>query len=161
MNPAWSCDSRYVYYQSDREQFGETWKLPLSGGAPMRVMPARRGAAFETPDCKYLVYETGWPDQYAIWRKPLPDGDPQLLADSVYPNGGFQVFPDGTYYVANPGSAIDCPILFRNASTGVVRELARIANPYWGFTVSPDRKTVLYSAGEVERTNLMMVEGFR
>ena len=161
-NQGWSCDSRYVYYESDRGQVVETWKVAVSGGPPTLVMRTQDASGVgESADCRFLLYESGFPDRYTLWRKPLPDGSPQVLAESMYPGAGYQVFPDGTYYVGNPGAAKDYPILFRNTATGAVSELARVTHPFWGFTVSPDRKTILYAAGELGGTNLMMIEGFR
>ena len=153
----WSCDGKYLYVDSDRERSGEPWKIPVSGGSGERTAVTGR----ETSDCKSLIYVEGWPDRAAVWRKPLGGGEPELLAESLHPNLGFQVFPDGIYYVSYKRTAKGYPLLFRNTSDGKVRELAVVPRPNWGLTVSPDRRTILYAAFGEGSSNLMMVEGFQ
>jgi serine/threonine protein kinase/WD40 repeat protein len=158
MNPEWSCDGKYVYVNSDREKVNERWKMPLAGGPPVRTTSE---SDTETHDCRYLIYGSGWPDHYAIWRKPLAGGQGELLADSVNATGGYEAFPDGIYYIGSKPTAKVYPILFRAATTGAVRQLGTVARPFFGFTVSPDRRTILYVDTQPGHSKLIMVEGFR
>ena len=135
-------------------------KKPGRSRCPEGQANALRWRAGNT-DCKSLIYVVGLAHHPAVWRKPLGGGEPELLADSLYPALGFQVFPDGIYYVSNKRTAKGYPILFRNTIDGSVRELAAVLRPHWGLTVSPDRRTILFTAVGEERSNLMMVEGFQ
>jgi len=49
----------------------------------------------------------------------------------------------------------------QNRATGQDTEIAAIKNPYTGLTVSPDRKTVLISAGVRTGSNIRVVDNFR
>lgn len=155
VNPEWSCDGKHVYFLKD----AAIWRVPISGGAAV-VIQETDGSAGETPDCRYFWYMTGWPDRYSLHRVLLPSGEPELFADGLHPTGGFAIFSDGIYYISKSPSDHGFPLLFK-APGGETRELARVPSPFWGLTVSPDRKTILYASQKPGDSNLMMIENFR
>jgi serine/threonine protein kinase len=158
VNPEWSCDANFVYYMSQHGiSAGDTFRIPVSGGSPAPVN--LREVAFETPDCKYLVNAAGWPDRYRLLARPLSGGQFKVIAPGMHPTAGFSVFSEGVYYVGASETDGKFPIIFRSRN-GLVREIAKIESPFWGFTVSPDQKTILYVSGRAGDTNLHLVEDF-
>jgi serine/threonine protein kinase/Tol biopolymer transport system component len=156
-NPEWSCDAKYIYFNSDRQASVGAWRVSAVGGQAER----KAEIGTETSDCKSLVYLTGWPDHAALWTKPVGGGEPELLVESLYPQSTHEVFPDGVYYVSGNRSSKGYPIMYKPFGSESARQLAAVQSPFWGLTVSPDRQTILFAAKERPKSNLMLVEGFR
>jgi Tol biopolymer transport system component/predicted Ser/Thr protein kinase len=156
-NPEWSSDGRWIYFSS-KEQ---TWKMPASGGEAIAV-PGLRQVPIESADGKYLYFGRGWPDKYAVWRVPVGGGEKVRVIDALLPTGGWELFEDGIYYVGMAGDDGRSPIQFKSFATGKVETLAtttaRVEN---GFTVSPDRRTILFVQADEGESDLMLVENFR
>jgi hypothetical protein len=55
-----------------------------------------------------------------------------------------------------------CHIRFKDVATGSVRTIVAIEHQLaWGLTVSPDRRSILYSQFDESGSDLMLVENFR
>jgi hypothetical protein len=84
---------------------------------------------------------------------------------------GFSVFDDGIYYIyADPEGLAKSEIRFHDFATGCSRSVGtiegRILNPIEarvgiGLSVSPDRKTFLFTHYASAGSDLMMIENFR
>ena len=86
-------------------------------------------------------------------------GRDQKLIDVV--TWGFAVFQDGIFYCGSRGKDGTSPLLFYGFSSRSSREIARINPSNSGLTVSPDRRTVFYSASLSSGQDLMLIENFR
>jgi Tol biopolymer transport system component len=160
-NPGWSADGKWVYFQSDRRAPKEVWKVSADGGEAIPVWKIREGSPVESPDGKFLYYDKGWPDNYSIWRVPTTGGVEIEVVASAHPYGGWVVFNDGVYFIAwneKGGSSIR----FKHHATGLIRTIAPIEDRVqWGLTVSPDRRSFLYTQLDETGSDLMLVENFR
>jgi hypothetical protein len=68
---------------------------------------------------------------------------------------------DGIYYIPAPG-AKGSSVRFRSFATGEDKEISSISQPtFQGLSVSPDRKTILFSAEVQTGSNIMVVDNFR
>ena len=68
---------------------------------------------------------------------------------------------DGIYFISKPDEKGVSYIRFKDFGTGSVRTIAPIARQVsWGFTVSPDRRSFLYSQADDYGSDLMLVENF-
>jgi Tol biopolymer transport system component len=161
-NPEWSKDGRWIYFLSDRGGKGQKiWKAPANGGEAIPVQ-GPTDAAVESADGKYLYFGRDWPDKWAVWRVPVAGGEAVRVIDALHSTGGWRLFEDGIYYVGMPGDDGRNPIQFKNLTTGKVETLATTAAPAsWGFTVSPDRRTILFVQHDEGESDLMLVESFR
>jgi serine/threonine protein kinase/sugar lactone lactonase YvrE len=159
-NPGWSADGKWVYFQSDRRAPKEIWKVPADGGEAVPVRKIRESQPVESPDGKFLYYDKGWPDNYSIWRVPTNGGAETQVAALVHPFGGWVVFNDGVYFIGWDENG-NC-IRFKNHATGSIRTIATIRGQVrWGLTVSPDRRSFLYTQLDDAGSDLMLVENFR
>jgi hypothetical protein len=101
----------------------------------------------------------------SLWTVPLVGGiavgaDVHVL-DSVYT---FNVEPvgDGIYFIATRVAGA-YPVRFYDFATRTTRTIATIRRPlplFWGFSVSPDRRTILYVQLDALGSDLMLVENF-
>ncbi len=73
----------------------------------------------------------------------------------------FAVFEDGIYYMG-PTVKNATPLYYFNLATGVSQQLTIIEGLVrYGFCVSPDRKTMLYTKWLDTGADLMLIENFR
>jgi len=93
-----------------------------------------------------------------LWRMPVGGGEESRVLESVTAFN-FAVAADGVYFVGP--SAQGSAIQFLNFTTNTTRVLAHVGRCQVGFTVSPDRKWVLYTQTNPEGSDLSLVENFR
>jgi len=75
---------------------------------------------------------------------------------------GFSLVDDGIYFIPDPGADGKSSIQFLTFATGKVKKVASIpGGPDIGFTVSPDRRYLLYTQVDGAGSDLMLVENFR
>ena len=90
-----------------------------------------------------------------------PGGPERQVLDSAYGRSLYAV-EEGIYHLAGADDARAYPLQFFDFATGKNRVLARIdLSPSIGLTVSPDRKTILYTAYKPINYDLVLVENFR
>jgi Tol biopolymer transport system component len=161
-NPGWSADSKWIYFQSDRRNRGEIWKVSVDGGEAVTVSGVRGSAPVESPDGKFLYYDQGWPENKDVWRTPTSGGRQTQVIDSLHAEGGWVAVNDGIYFISKPDEKGVSYMRFKDLNTGVIRTIAPIERQvWWGFTVSPDRRSFLYSQADDYGSDLMLVENFR
>ena len=145
-NPGWSADSKWIYFGSDRSGRFQRWKVAVDGGEAVPVPVILGGMPVESPDGKFLYYDKGWPSNYSIWRVPTSGGTETQVVDSVHPEGGWVVLGKGVYFISKPDETGVSLIRFKDLGTGSIRTIAPIeGRVHWGFAVSPDQRTFLYS----------------
>jgi hypothetical protein len=90
-----------------------------------------------------------------------PDGGAERkLLDSVA-SRNFAVTEQGIYY-ARPAAESKWSARFLNLATGVDTRIAEFTKPAaLGLTLSPDRRTLLYTQIDDEGCDLMLVDNFR
>ena len=158
--PSWSTDGQYIYYVCDRTGRGEIWKVSARGGKGIQVTHNGGWVALESRDGQPLYYVKS--DSSALWALPIRGGEEKRVLESVYMRA-FAVVEDGIYYIPKPRDRGHASIRFRRFVGNEDREIAAInQEPYLGMTVSPDRKSILITAWNSERSeNIMIVNNFR
>jgi serine/threonine protein kinase/WD40 repeat protein len=161
-NPGWSDDGKWIYFVSDRRNEREVWKVPVEGGEAVAVFGVQGGTAAESPDGQFLYYAKGSPDNHTIWRIPTTGGAETQVIESLHPQGGWVAFNDRIYFISKPDEHGASYIRFKDLASGSIRTIAPIEHQvWWGFTVSPDRRSFLYSQVDNYGSDLMLVENFR
>ncbi len=137
----------------------------VGGRAAVRVTTKGGFEGFESPDGKYFYYAKGR-DVPGIWRTPVDGGVETLVVD--HHGAGFwrswAVTEEGVYFVTAEMPAR--PIIeFFSFATGDVRQVAILDRPVhpriWGFSVSPDRRWILYTQTDQSSSDIMLMEKFR
>ena len=154
--PSWSRDGTWIYYASDQTGRFEVWKQPSEGGGvETQVTHAGGSVAFESGDGQMLYHMKDGIS--GLWALPLNGGEEKKVLDSVS-NRNFFVVEDGIYYT--PESATES-VRFHSFQTGLDKEIATLRHVADGLTVSPDRKTILFSTNVEMGSNIMVVDNFR
>jgi len=74
----------------------------------------------------------------------------------------FAVAEDGLFYFVPPDTAGMVALRHLDVSRGKTRDVARIQATLWlGLTVSPDRKTILFTQYKQTNDDLVLIENFR
>jgi Tol biopolymer transport system component len=158
-NPSWSRDGRWIYFVSDRTGRDEIWRVASAGGPAEQVTDKGGHNAFESADGKTLFYTKG--PSSPLFARLVAGGPERQVLDHVGLSRDFAVFEDGIYYAGRFENG-QTPLLFFQFSTGRSRLLTRIEGDlYYGLSVSPDRKTVLFSKSVASGRDLMLIENFR
>ncbi|OYW07835.1 MAG: hypothetical protein B7X34_10100 [Acidobacteriia bacterium 12-62-4] len=159
--PSWSRDGTWIYYFSDRTGRQEIWRVHPEGGRPEQLTDNGGHNALESVDGKTLFYakaDLGTP----LYARSLAGGPERVVLDFIGAPRDFPVFEDGIYYGGRLDKKGGVPLLFYQFATGTSRlitTIERIAQN--GLTVSPDRKTILYTRTVSAGADLMLIENFR
>lgn len=116
--------------------------------------------AFESTDGGRLYYTKSPDGSEGLFAMPLTGGaETQVVKERVFVRG-FDVFPDGVYYIFPRGPDRN-EIRFHSFAGGRTRTIGEIDMPLSiGLAVSPDRRAFLFT--QITRSSdLMMIEDFR
>jgi Tol biopolymer transport system component len=157
MFPRWSRDGQWIYYGSNRTGTNQVWRIPSHGGTPVQVTRNGGYASSESPDGKMLYYTRDLSD-VRLWKMPIAGGEETQVLESVILHN-YAVADDGVYFIAKTADGL--AIQFLNVQTNTVRTLAPVRPGYVGFSVSPDRKWILYTEFNPLGSDLALVDHFR
>ena len=159
LNPSWSRDGKRIYFFSNRTGRNEIWRIALGGGAAERVTENGGFVAFESTDGRTLFYNKSIASP--LFARSLDGGSERQVLDHVAWSA-FAVFEDGIYYLGRPGADGKFPLQFHEFSTGSSRLITTIEGPLQQFlSVSPDRRTFLFTRHSGAGSDLMLLENFR
>jgi Tol biopolymer transport system component len=160
--PSWSNDGRFIYFGSNRTGRYEIWRVAVSGGGDTQITRDGGLAALESADGADIYYTKAIRFAGPLFRSPAGGGAEREVLPSVY-LWSFAPVVDGLYYFtrAEDGARV-LELRFSAFSTGRSRTLNRFEGEFvQAFTVSPDRRAVLFSAAASRDDDLMLLEGFR
>jgi hypothetical protein len=89
---------------------------------------------------------------------PTGGGDETQVLPSIT-NWNFAVMVDGVYFVTRSGPRF--AIEYLDYANGKTEVIAPVGFGYFGFSVSPDRKWILYSQLVPVSSELVLAEGFQ
>ena len=168
--PRWSADGRWLYFTSNRSERLEIWKVSAAGGEPRQVTRNGGTLALASPDGAFLYYlkDENLPfNQHSqLWRMPIEGGEEQLVIERVF-SRNFAVTEKGIYFMRGPGAGsagVGFAVRYLDLAGGEIRTLTTLrpeTQPFYGFTVSPDERTILYTYRDTVGADLMLVENFR
>jgi len=161
--PFWSHDGKWIYFFSDRSGRFEIWRMPFAGpiGRPAAEQITREGghSGWESADGTTIFYTKA--GSSPLFAKALADGPERQVLDWVSMRAFFPV-DDGIYYIGRQAKNGQYPLAFYTFAGGASQVLTSLDGPlYWGLSVSPDRKDILFTRTLKAGASLMMIENFR
>ncbi len=157
MFPRWSRDGKWIYFSSKESGSAQVWKSPSGGGQAVQLTHGGGLIASESPDGKWLYFSGEGADS-SLRKMPAGGGDETLVLPSIS-SWNFAVMDDGVYFVTRSGPRF--AIEFLDFATGKTEVIAPIEFGYFGFSVSPDRKWILYEQTIPSSNELVLAEGFQ
>jgi Tol biopolymer transport system component len=162
--PTWSADGTSIYFIRNFGKF-TVWKIRAAGGHAEELPVTEASAAREAPGGDLY-----WVRPDGIWRQSRGDEpSTRVVADaSVWLPGYWAVVHDGIYYVhrtSGPNNTWIHHLRFYDFARARTADLGPLAGNIddWvgGLTVSPDRRTVVYSQRTYESSEIVLVDQFR
>jgi Tol biopolymer transport system component/tRNA A-37 threonylcarbamoyl transferase component Bud32 len=160
----WSRDGRSIYFHSDRTGRAEIWKIPSEGGAALQVTRGGGYYGMESHDGRYLIYSKS--DASGIWRAPLTGGSESRVVEGPVWSHAWALGRNGIYY-----AALRKQVLFRRSEyviqyldfgSGRTTPLFETGSvTHVSLAVSPDERSMLFSAISGWQAELMLMNNFR
>jgi serine/threonine protein kinase/Tol biopolymer transport system component len=161
--PSWSRDGRWIYFASDRTGRFEVWRAPARGGDAVAVTDNGGYRCIESVDGRTLYYAKERGPNQPLFARPLDGGPERRVVDAIL-GSTFAVTENGLYYFARTDVPGVTSLRFLDVGHERSREVARLdmtVAPGLGLTVSPDRKTILFTAFKPNNADLFLIENFR
>jgi serine/threonine protein kinase/dipeptidyl aminopeptidase/acylaminoacyl peptidase len=172
--PSFSRDGRSLYFCRWDGPETRVWKMPVTGGPPVRVTQDPGIVPIESLDGRDLYYVTAADRPSALWRMPAAGGPPVKVLDGVL-FGNFDVVHGGIYYLervsgnaadnqpggpASQDSAIRLQYfdLSTNRSATIAPSLGKAGH---GLSVSQDGRSIFFARVDSAIDELMLVDDFR
>jgi Tol biopolymer transport system component len=158
----WSRDGKYIYFASDsaKAAFWQLQRMPAEGGPWVQITQNGGLHAQESRDGKILYFS----DDNALWSLPTADigsgrANATKLADGLVYGLNFGVTSSGIYYMSAGPSPRQSTIRFVDFRIRKTRSVLQMDKLWWfGLTVSPDERSVLYSVRDQDGTDLLVVD---
>ena len=157
MFPRWSRDGKWIYFSSKESGAAQVWKVPSGGGHAVQITHGGGLIASESPDGKWLYFSGEGADS-SLRKMPVGGGEETEVLPSIT-NWNFAVMDDGVYFLTGTGHRF--AIEFLGFATGKAEVVAPVGDGYFGFSVSPDRKLILYDQSLPPSSELVLAEGLK
>lgn len=160
---ALSADGRSLYFRSAASGQWEIWRLPYpSGGTPQQLTFIGGYTAKESTDGRKLFFAKRH-ERDGLWEQELPAGTARQVVDRLYRRSLFAPGREGLYWVAPGAESGEKQALYywdfrRNTRTKVHTFDRQV---FWGFELTPDGQSLLYSQYDVGNSHIMLVPNFR
>jgi Tol biopolymer transport system component len=169
--PEWSNDGREIEFKSNAEGSFRYYAIDASGGVPRKLDASTVSVAARlsdtaqvarSPDGRFLYFGRDG----SIWREPAKGGADSARKlfsfDGIIPEAGLAVDRWGVYFVAKPSSERPGEMMFYRFPNGPVSRVEGVESPsFYGSSVSPDGRYLLYTKFTATGSDLMLVEDFR
>jgi eukaryotic-like serine/threonine-protein kinase len=152
--PRWSRNGEWIYCSSNRTGAAQIWKFPLRDGAPIQVTRNGGFAALESPNGKTLYYTKMQATDSSLWKLSLDTHEETQVLPSILMHN-FDVVNDGIYF-EDGGSKLK----FLETVHGTTTTLTQLPEGYVGLSVSPDRKSIVFTHSNPSSSELMLVDNF-
>ena len=160
-SPTWSRNGKWIYFNSRGTGDPQCFKMPARGG-PAQVVVSAGFWCRESPDGSLFYFSRDWANP-SLWRVPVEGGEEEQVLESSF-GGIYEVVEEGVYFVPPSTPEDGFSVAFLRFATGAVE---RVISPEgqsllgMGLSVSPDRRSILYSQAEDYQSDIMLVENFR
>ena len=140
--------------------------MPAHGGDAVQVTKHHGMAAIESPDGEAVYFTKSDEGREGLWKQPIAAGEEEQVLASVISRRAFAVTNDGIYFIAGATSdstyfiprTVSDTLQFYSFRTRQRQVLAKVQNPWFYLSVSPDSRSILYLA---ERPGKQRLDGRR
>jgi Tol biopolymer transport system component/DNA-binding winged helix-turn-helix (wHTH) protein len=164
--PSWSRDGHWVHFASNLRNGFQIWRVAINDGiaqlkSPIQITWNGAYTAFESMDGREVLYTKT--NQPGIWATTMENGHERAVWRGPGPDywSNWAVAKDGIFFLT-PEAGAPPHIEFLELKTGRVWHIARLAKPsFYGFTVSPDERSLIYSQFDRTERSILLARDFR
>jgi hypothetical protein len=109
----------------------EVWKMPASGGAPLRITRYGGLTASELLDGRFLYYAKHDGSPTSIWRVPVGGREEKMIVDGLSYALNFVVSEPGLCFLALGNAPYKASIDFFEYATGKRTTLLKLEKQHW------------------------------
>lgn len=153
--PSFSHDGKWVYFTSARSGRNEIWKMPRQGGTDVQVTLAGGLRAWESDSGEKLFFEKDAPR--GLWERSLTSGEEKQLISS-HPGDPFFTNAGIWFNTARGIQFLDQSTMRRRSVYVSPTSLQSMRHE---FSISPDRRYAVFAQYTENRSELLLVDGFR
>ena len=163
-HPWWSRDGKWIYFLGGTDDtLGERiYRCPASGGEAVPVSISRGLVPEDAPDGTAVYFVSNVGGAWMLMRASLRDPSSESVVQAVPPLrfvGDWTLVKGGIYFI--PASS-PRTIHYFNFANGKITSLFTADKPFFfGLSVSPDQRWLLFTQTEVVGSDIMLVEHFR
>ncbi len=158
---SWSPDGKWVVVAADEGQGSRVFKVPVEGGAPVRLTEELSSSPLWSPDGKWIVYSGPQVGQLLPLRGVTPEKAPVPLPSLHVTAGGerYRFLPDGKGLVVMLGPFRQANFWLLDPATGSRRQLTNLKPGYVArsFDISPDGRQILFDRVQ-EHSDVVLIE---
>jgi serine/threonine protein kinase/Tol biopolymer transport system component len=154
----WSPDGAWIVTGGRDAQGQALFKIPVDGGAPVRLVAGQAVNPVWSPDGNLIVYSSGFMNGQATLLGVRPDGASVELPPVRIRQGGYRFLPDGTGLVYLPlRRSLDFWLL--DLATKRPRQLTRLSDQgsVQTFDITPDGKQIVFDRSR-ENSNITLID---
>jgi Tol biopolymer transport system component len=160
--PSWSHDGKWIYFIGGGSAGGDRiYRVHSEGGQSTPVSSARGWGPKESLDGRYVYFASSASNGTSLQRASLGpigtespvDGIPALSFAA-----NWTIVRDGIYFF--PGDDFTTLSFFDFASKQV-RQILKGQLVFYGVSVSPDQRYIVYARHEIPKRDVMLVDNFR
>jgi len=152
----------WAYFERQEQVWRRRWP-PL--GKEQEAVQITRGGGYgaqQSADGKALYYAKDVStESTGIWKVPVEGGEETQVLESVW-RQHFAVWKGGIYFIPDWPPGDQPSIQFLSFSTGMTTKVVTLSHsPAYGFSLSPDGRSLLFTQYQRFQGDLWMVENFR
>ena len=158
---SWSPDGKWIAVAAKEGLQARVFKIPVEGGAPVRLVDSVSSNPVWSPDGKFIVYSGTSRARSVPLKAVTPDGQPYALPELSVDRVGdsYRFLPDGTELVVKLGGFRRQDFWLFDVTNGGRRRLTalRPGESLQRFDVSPDGKRILFERMR-ENSDVVLIE---
>jgi len=158
---SWSPDGKWVAVAADEGQGSRVFKVPVEGGAPVRLTEGLSSSPVWSPDGKWIAYSGPQVGLMMPLQGVTPEKAPVPLPAMQVAAGGerYRFLPDGKGLVLMLGPFREQNFWLLDPATGSRRQLTNLKPGYVArsFDISPDGKQILFDRVQ-EHSDVVLIE---
>jgi serine/threonine protein kinase len=147
-SPSWSPDGEWVATVARERGTFPLLKVPVDGGAPIRLVGGLTRHPVWSPDGRFIIYSEVQPRGPDKLRAVTPEGNPVLVPEISIRQRGvrYRFIPHSTDLITAQGDIWKQNFYLLDLKTGHLRQLTKLGNGSGikEFDVSPDGKYIVF-----------------
>ena len=160
--PSWSHDGKWIYFIGGGSAGGDRiYRVHSEGGQSTPVSSARGWGPKESLDGRYVYFASSASNGTSLQRAslgPIGTESPVEGIPALSFAANWTIVRDGIYFF--PGDDFTTLSFFDFASKQV-RQILEGQLVFYGVSVSPDQRYIVYARHEIPKRDVMLVDNFR